>query len=459
MFNNVDPAHRTTFYTGDSVSKSKELKFGVLGGREIAFANDSDKLKLHQSIVGRLFNKTVKLVVKDNKSGEQHTFYVDKKSAQQFIDKNLGSSRLTRSEAEKIQNSRDLMAAKLNIAIDRVQDRAEKALTEKVNNTVEWGHDGQRLEGSKLAENMMKKVIGDNTKLSIGRVDVDAAVATSTIEYIAAHQDLNLERGEVQEMREGMLLKNQAAKIEKELQCGSTTIGAAGILKTNGKYKADKPCQDNVSFNQLTVRIAGEDIKMSFLVGADGNASAGDIAAAYYNQKAPALLTSKLGELHSISDADVQEALKATHEELQSGWAEFVKEKKLQGNCTSNMVLLFPEPNSGKVQGAFLGAGDFRSLVLKKDGEVRRLGRLLDEGLQLSTFSLEKGDKIFMSSDGVWHNTSPNQVNEFLRKRMEGDDLKTKSQEEKTMSALEDLVKIMHQGQPDDLSPCLISIN
>lgn len=121
--------------------------------------------------------------------------------------------------------------------------------------------------------------------------------------------------------------------------------------------------------------------------------------------------------------------------------------KTIISNTTVNMIFLFPTENA-PFRGAFLGRGDTRTLIFRANNEVERVGAL--SGETKGVFQLEPGDYLFTSSDGIWHNASPVQVNAFIKTDLENG--------YSMQQAVERLVAATLAGRDDDRNPILLQV-
>ncbi len=257
------------------------------------------------------------------------------------------------------------------------------------------------------------------------------------------------------------LLSGEVYKEKGQAQCGDISINYAAVMRAvQPEEDSKKPIEDQLAFSPQQYSLSNGDAINTFLVVSnDGNQK--NTMSLFYSNNAPKLFQTKLNAIlkkensSSIEQKQILQALKETHESITSLWMEHVKEKPNDvGSATTvNMVFLYPGEN-GAIQGGFFGSGDTRTLLINKEGKVSRIGNL--KGESLGVFQAQPGSKLFISSDGIWHNASPQQVAQFIQERAE--DYKEMPESECLENVLIDLVKASLHGREDDRNPMIISI-
>lgn len=274
-------------------------------------------------------------------------------------------------------------------------------------------------------------------------------------ESLDLKKPLDLIQGSDQPLKDG-----QTVGANGKSHIGDIEVNFANVMRANSL--SHKAIEDQVSISGHTFRQqGGPSINTMLIVSNDGNQK--NLLSSMYSMRAKEIFEQTLQELvqhHTegkITPALVQYALAKTHHQiLDVEWREHLRAHP-QDVCgtTSNMVFLMPFENT--LCGVVFNAGDSRAVLLKKDGDVMRLGGP-EEGQQSGAFIVEPGDHLFISSDGIWHNASPTQVNTFIRERM--DDFKDSIHDrgDRMQAVLLDLVKATLPGREDDRNPVLISI-
>lgn len=263
------------------------------------------------------------------------------------------------------------------------------------------------------------------------------------------HETLELDENyRVPQDHDTSLLENGQFKTEAgELQCGETTLPFASTVRA---VKQDKVVEDQLLATTIEFTIGDTVINTPFILSCDGNKN--NAMSLFYKEEAPKFfkefVQERLNQGELLDDALATKALKYVEDKVFDEWVNHPMAGKSQS--TVNMLFLFPAENDS-FKGAFLGRGDTRTLIFKKDGEVNRVGTTKD-GETIGTFTLEPGDLIFTSSDGIWHNASPTQVGEFIRSDLN---------EGKTLqNTVERLVAatVTENSRDDDRNPILIQI-
>lgn len=244
------------------------------------------------------------------------------------------------------------------------------------------------------------------------------------------------------------LLENGQFKTEAgELQCGETTLPFASTVRA---VKQDKVIEDQLLATTIEFTIGDTVINTPFILSCDGNKN--NAMSLFYKKEAPKFfkefVQEKLNQGEPLDDALATQALKDVEDAVFDAWVKHPMAGKSQS--TVNMLFLFPTENAS-FKGAFLGRGDTRTLILRHNGEVNRVGTTKD-GETIGTFTLEPGDLIFTSSDGIWHNASPSQVGEFIRSDL--NDGKTLQETVDRLVA----ATVTENSRDDDRNPILIQI-
>lgn len=250
-------------------------------------------------------------------------------------------------------------------------------------------------------------------------------------------------------------LKNcEAMKNHGELMCGTKPVSFASVRRA----VEGKTTEDQLHYETQTFSLANQTLDTIFILSNDGNK--GNSMSLFYSQSAPAIFKEKLQNRlaeqngNSIEKQDMLQALKDTHIEIEDLWIKNVQSGLFKAGPDTAVNMLFFYPSEGKIQGGFFGKSDTRTLILRGENEVIRVGSLSKQSL--GVFDVQEGDKIFVSSDGMWHNASPNQVNQFIQERSK--DYQGQGNEaEKLENVLVDLVKATLPGQVDDRNPLLLS--
>lgn len=284
----------------------------------------------------------------------------------------------------------------------------------------------------------------------------------------------------------------EVMEIARVTQCGDKYLPVASLLRANQPpgNREPKPTQDLNSYQPIPFILPnGKRVVTNLLVSNDGNAGHAcvrhyaDRAAMYFTDEMESRLN-KLGVPNDeISDETIKSALAATHNRIEEEWMEAVRSNKTEepaSNTTSHLIFLCPGKGD-ELRGVCFLKGDTRTIVLKPDGTCERIGSVA-QGMQVGTFNLEPDSYLFVSSDGIWHNASPNQVNKFLKKELQTikneapkiseeeammneminelltikDEYPKISEEEAMKKALHNLVFATLPGRPDDRNPMML---
>lgn len=250
-------------------------------------------------------------------------------------------------------------------------------------------------------------------------------------------------------------LKNgETMKDHGELMCGTKSVSYASVRRA----VEDKTTEDQLHYETQTFTLQNQSLETIFVLSNDGNKK--NFMSLFYSERAPKIFKEKLQTTineqnrSSIEQQDMLQALNETDDEIFNLWVEHLKSHPDEAGCATTVNMLFFYPDQGQIKGGFFGMGDTRSIILRGENDVIRLGSL--SGKSLGVFDIQEGDKIFISSDGIWHNASPNQVNQFIQERLknyEDEEDKAKQME----NVLVDLVKATLPGRVDDRNPMLLA--
>lgn len=276
------------------------------------------------------------------------------------------------------------------------------------------------------------------------------------------------------------LTGGQVSSEHRKIECGKNEFPMAFVLRANPT--SQKPIEDHLNVKQLTFEIKdprmtskfGLKMTTTLLVINDGHQKHN--MTRFYSEKAPEVfqkfmqktLNDSLRDPNEMSmEQMVKPTLLETHYNILSQWEqseEFVKEN--DSNPTVTMVFLFPDSSNDSTlpnnftKGVVFNMGNSRAILLSQNnpqGKILRLGSAHNSP-QIGGFSPSPGDKLFVSSDGIWNNASPHDVSVFLEQRIE--DLTHENEEmersEILKEALLDLVDANAKGRPDDNNPLMV---
>ena len=224
---------------------------------------------------------------------------------------------------------------------------------------------------------------------------------------------------------------------------------------------ANKPIEDQLTFENIEFSLLdGREIQTTLIVSNDGNQK--HYCSKFYSENACRIFREKLQNLINCSgqetiDSLIPLALAQTNFQLENDWhTHVVQHIEEMSATTTNLVFLYND-TLGRTKGAFLGHGDTRTILLKTNGDVLRIGPKSDN-VTVGLFTPEEQDRILISSDGIWHSASPSQVNQFVLARI-AHYLTAGLQEAVALEqALLDLVKAGLPGREDDRNPFIISL-
>ncbi len=256
------------------------------------------------------------------------------------------------------------------------------------------------------------------------------------------------------------LTLGQSSEDRGTLNCGEKSLEYAAALRARSPVTSDKQpykkIEDQLSYGNVELQVGGRPVHTTLALSNDGNS--GNQCAQFFSQNIPIIFIRRMQEALAKSASDsingdlVETVMRETMQEVENKWIEADIPKR--SNTTTNMLFFFPD-TEGKIKGAFYGTGDTRTIIIRGD-EVLRVGQFAmngeNQGPSTSHFDLEPGDLVFCSSDGVWHNASPLEVRDFLKRELNQDDSLSR--------ALHNLVNACTTppARIDDLNPILLRI-